>query len=108
MTEPSGVVVPPPTGTVFISDDDDDLDETLDEWVDGVAGSTDQHPYLIHAGHIQHQLNLCYGLLCLLPVLVALVVVSWRRYGGIITATHSKDGEGASRSRSTSVDKKNT
>ena len=108
MTEPSAQVVPPPTGTVFISDDDDDLDETLDEWVDGVDAA-DQHPYLIHAAHIQHQLNLCYGLLCVLPVLIALVILAWRRYGGIISAAKAKDSEGASRSRSSSAaDKKNT
>ena len=58
--------------------------------------------------HIQHQLNLCYGLLCALPVLIALVILSWRRYGGIISATQARDGEGAGRSRGNSVDKKNT
>ena len=83
----------PIPGTVFISDDDDDLD-TPDEWLnDGIAayGSESQHPYLIHAAHIQHQLNLCYGLLCALPVLVMLVILSWRKYGAIISAAQKKD-----------------
>ena len=59
----------PVSGTVFISDDDDDLDAPEDEWLnDGFTVSgAEQHPYLIHAAHIQHQLTLCYGLLCALP-----------------------------------------
>ena len=108
MTTAPSPLVPPPTGTVFISDDDDDLDEAPDEWLDGVANGADQHPYLIHAAHIQYQLNLCYGLLCALPVLIALVSLAWRRYGSIISAAQARDGEGAGRSRSNSVDKKNT
>ena len=84
----------PVSGTVFISDDDDDLDAPEDEWLnDGFTVSgAEQHPYLIHAAHIQHQLTLCYGLLCALPVL-ALVILSWRKYGAIIGAAQRKDGD---------------
>lgn len=85
----------PVSGTVFISDDDDDLDAPEDEWLnDGFTVSgAEQHPYLIHAAHIQHQLTLCYGLLCALPVLAALVILSWRKYGAIIGAAQRKDGD---------------
>ena len=79
----------PPPETIFISDDDDDLD-LPDEWLDD--GSTAQEdPQILHASHIQLQLNLCYFLFCCLPLLTLLVLCAWRKYGKAIAAAQLAD-----------------
>ena len=67
--------------TVFIADDDEDLNQ-IDEWVDDAGAQNDGR---LHAPTIQLQVQLCFVLLCALLVLAALIALAWRAYGGLIS-----------------------
>ena len=77
--------------TVFINDDDEDLD-LPDEWLDD-SGAAEEDPQILHASHIQLQLNLCFFLLCCLLLLTMLILCAWRKYGNAIAAAQRVDQE---------------
>ena len=86
-----------PQQTIFISDDDEDL-EADDEWLNEEA-----HPHeeaVLYASHIQLQLRLCYYLLCALPVLLMLILLAWRRLGPHIVKQRQQDSRNANDARS--------
>ena len=103
---PTAAVPDAPAGTIFISDDDDDLD-LPDEWL-AAEDPVPNDDFLRHAGHIQLQLRICYGLLCALPLLAILLALSWRKYGAIITQAQAEDTAARKARASSSSQKKDT
>ncbi len=68
----------PPGGIVYVDDDDDEI-------VDELLKLEGELPALEAAGKVNTQIKLCIMLLCLLPVIGLLIVLSWRQYGTRIT-----------------------
>ena len=76
---------PPQPGLPEIVYVDDDDDEIVDEWLD----TDSQLPALEAAIKVQTQVQLCIALLCLLPILCTMIMLSWRKFGGRIVALQS-------------------
>jgi hypothetical protein len=78
-------------GIVFVDDDDDEI-------VDELLKLEGELP-LESASKVNTQIKLCIMLLCLLPILGMLIILSWRQYGARINDLQRTQ-------RSPAVDKK--
>ena len=79
-------------GIVFVDDDDDEI-------VDELLKLEGDLPGLESAAKVNTQIKLCIMLLCLLPILGMLIILSWRQYGARINDLQRTQ-------RSPAVDKK--
>ena len=79
-------------GIVFVDDDDDEI-------VDELLKLEGDLPGLESAAKVNTQIKLCIMLLCLLPILGVLIILSWRQYGARINDLQRTQ-------RSPAVDKK--
>ena len=79
-------------GFVFVDDDDDEI-------VDELLKLEGDLPGLESAAKVNTQIKLCIMLLCLLPILGMLIILSWRQYGARINDLQRTQ-------RSPAVDKK--
>jgi hypothetical protein len=80
-------------GIVFVDDDDDEI-------VDELLKLEGELPVgLESASKVNTQIKLCIMLLCLLPILGMLIILSWRQYGARINDLQRTQ-------RSPAVDKK--
>ena len=79
-------------GIVFVDDDDDEI-------VDELLKLEGELPGIESASKVNTQIKLCIMLLCLLPILGMLIILSWRQYGARINDLQRTQ-------RSPAVDKK--
>ena len=72
---------------VFVDDDDDQIVD--DEWAETDSQAEDAAQQ--YAGSIRMQMRMCAILLCVIPILLLMIAMQWRRYGEAIRRRQAEE-----------------